>query len=68
MSQVGESAGGASPGSDKNQSGKLKVKVLNRCTHDPIEGVEHGSSEDYLSIMRANLAALQRANGCKVAS
>lgn len=35
---------------------------------DPIEGVAHGSSENYLSIMRANLAALQRANGCKVSS
>ncbi len=35
---------------------------------DPIEGVEKGSSSDYLSLMRANLAALQRANGCKVAS
>jgi zinc transport system substrate-binding protein len=41
----------------------LRTAVL-----DPIEGVEHGSSEDYLSIMRANLAALQQANGCKVAS
>jgi zinc transport system substrate-binding protein len=35
---------------------------------DPIEGVEKGSSSDYVSIMRADLAALQRANGCKVAS
>jgi zinc transport system substrate-binding protein len=35
---------------------------------DPIEGVAHGSSENYLSIMRANLAALQRANGCRVSS
>jgi zinc transport system substrate-binding protein len=35
---------------------------------DPIEGVAHGSSENYLSIMRTNLAALQRANGCKVSS
>jgi zinc transport system substrate-binding protein len=33
---------------------------------DPIEGVDEGSSSDYLSIMRANLAALQQANGCKV--
>jgi zinc transport system substrate-binding protein len=33
---------------------------------DPIEGVSKGSSEDYVSIMRANLAALQKANGCKV--
>jgi zinc transport system substrate-binding protein len=41
----------------------LKTAVL-----DPIEGVEHGSSEDYLSIMRANLAALQQADGCKVSS
>lgn len=35
---------------------------------DPIEGVAPGSSKDYLSIMRANLAALQRADGCTVAS
>jgi zinc transport system substrate-binding protein len=35
---------------------------------DPIEGVAKGSSADYLSIMRANLAALQQANGCKVSS
>jgi zinc transport system substrate-binding protein len=33
---------------------------------DPIEGVRKGSSADYPSLMRANLAALQRANGCKV--
>ena len=35
---------------------------------DPIEGVAKGSSADYLSIMRKNLAALQQANGCKVSS
>lgn len=35
---------------------------------DPIEGVAKGSSADYLSIMRKNLSALQRANGCKVSS
>ena len=33
---------------------------------DPIEGVAKGSSADYVSIMRANLAALQKANGCRV--
>ena len=33
---------------------------------DPIEGVRKGSTEDYVSIMRANLAALQQANGCRV--
>lgn len=32
---------------------------------DPIEGVTEGSSDDYLSLMRTNLAALQNANGCK---
>jgi zinc transport system substrate-binding protein len=37
----------------------LRAAVL-----DPIEGVAKGSSEDYVSIMRANLAALQQANGC----
>jgi zinc transport system substrate-binding protein len=35
---------------------------------DPIEGVAKGSSADYVSIMRANLAALQKADGCKVSS
>lgn len=33
---------------------------------DPIEGVEDGGSADYASLMEANLAALQQANGCKV--
>jgi zinc transport system substrate-binding protein len=33
---------------------------------DPIEGVARGSDADYVSIMRANLAALQQANECKV--
>ncbi|HET6167127.1 MAG TPA: metal ABC transporter substrate-binding protein [Marmoricola sp.] len=33
---------------------------------DPIEGVRKGSSADYVSIMHANLTALQKANGCKV--
>jgi zinc transport system substrate-binding protein len=33
---------------------------------DPIEGVRKGSSDDYVSIMRDNLEALQKANGCKV--
>lgn len=33
---------------------------------DPIEGVEDGGSDDYASLMEANLAALQKANGCKV--
>lgn len=33
---------------------------------DPIEGVEEGSSADYATLMEANLAALQQANGCKV--
>ncbi len=31
---------------------------------DPIEGVEKGSSADYVSLMESNLAALQKANGC----
>jgi zinc transport system substrate-binding protein len=39
---------------------------LSTAVLDPIEGVAHPGSEDYLSIMRANLAALQHANGCKV--
>ncbi len=32
---------------------------------DPIEGVQPGSREDYLSIMRANLDALAAALGCR---
>lgn len=32
---------------------------------DPIEGVEEGSAEDYVSLMKANLANLEDANGCK---
>ncbi|MCZ4499363.1 MAG: zinc transporter substrate-binding protein [Marmoricola sp.] len=31
---------------------------------DPIEGIAKGSSSDYVSIMRANLANLEKANGC----
>lgn len=31
---------------------------------DPIEGLQSGSSGDYLSVMRTNLAALQKALGC----
>ncbi len=33
---------------------------------DPIEGLgDDTADEDYLSLMRANLAALQEANGCR---
>lgn len=32
---------------------------------DPIEGVEDGSSADYVSLMKSNLANLEKANGCK---
>jgi zinc transport system substrate-binding protein len=38
----------------------LRTAVL-----DPIEGIEKGSSDDYESLMKANLAALEKANGCK---
>jgi zinc transport system substrate-binding protein len=32
---------------------------------DPIEGLsDQTADEDYLSLMRANLAALEKANGC----
>ena len=32
---------------------------------DPVEGLsDETPDEDYLSLMRANLAALQEANGC----
>jgi zinc transport system substrate-binding protein len=39
---------------------------LSTAVLDPIEGVAKGSPDDYVSLMRANLAALQKANGCKV--
>lgn len=39
----------------------LKTAVL-----DPIEGVATGSDADYASIMRSNLANLEKANGCTV--
>lgn len=32
---------------------------------DPIEGVANGSTDDYVSLMKANLANLETANGCK---
>lgn len=38
----------------------LRTAVL-----DPIEGVVDGSRDDYVSLMGANLAALQQANGCR---
>lgn len=37
----------------------LKTAVL-----DPIEGIEKGSDADYVSLMKANLSALEEANGC----
>ena len=39
----------------------IKTAVL-----DPIEGIAKDSKSDYVSIMRANLTALQTADGCKV--
>lgn len=38
----------------------LKTAVL-----DPIEGIAKGSGADYASLMRANLANLEKANGCR---
>jgi zinc transport system substrate-binding protein len=32
---------------------------------DPIEGLAPGSDQDYLSLMRANLAALRTALDCR---
>lgn len=32
---------------------------------DPIEGVEEGSTDDYVSLMKSNLANLEKANGCE---
>ncbi len=40
--------------------GEVTTDVL-----DPIEGIADGGGDDYLSLMRANLTALQNANGCK---
>ncbi len=40
----------------------LRTAVL-----DPIEGVRRGSDDDYLSLMRSNLAHLEEANGCVAA-
>jgi zinc transport system substrate-binding protein len=37
---------------------------LKTATLDPIEGVDADSTEDYLSLMRTNLANLKAANGC----
>ena len=38
---------------------------LDTAVLDPVEGLsEETSDEDYLSLMRSNLAALQKANGC----
>jgi zinc transport system substrate-binding protein len=37
---------------------------LRTLTLDPIEGLTDGSSDDYVSIMRTNLANLKEANGC----
>ena len=37
---------------------------LETATLDPIEGVDAESTDDYLSLMRTNLANLQAANGC----
>lgn len=39
---------------------------LSTAVLDPLEGVAAKSSADYVSIMHANLTALQKANGCKV--
>lgn len=39
---------------------------LSSAVLDPIEGIRKGSPADYVSIMHANLAALQKANGCRV--
>jgi zinc transport system substrate-binding protein len=39
----------------------LKTAVL-----DPVEGLaDSAAGDDYLSLMRANLAAIQEANGCR---
>jgi zinc transport system substrate-binding protein len=37
---------------------------LRTATLDPIEGVGEDSEDDYLSLMRSNLAHLREANGC----
>lgn len=40
--------------------GDVKTAVL-----DPIEGIEDGSPDDYVSLMKSNLVNLEKANGCK---
>lgn len=40
--------------------GEVTTAVL-----DPIEGINDGSADDYLSLMRQNLVALEQANGCE---
>jgi zinc transport system substrate-binding protein len=41
-----------------------KAAGAQTATLDPIEGLQPGSTEDYLSVMRTNLAALQKGLGC----
>jgi zinc transport system substrate-binding protein len=52
----------ASPEMSNAIAGDLGIKTA---VLDPIEGLSDSTAdEDYLSLMRANLAALQEANGC----
>lgn len=52
----------ASPKLAETLAGDLGVRTA---VLDPIEGLVDGSSEDYLSLMRENLAALAQANRCR---
>ena len=53
----------ASPAMAETLSSELGLETA---VLDPVEGLaEETSDEDYVSLMRANLAALQKANGCR---
>jgi zinc transport system substrate-binding protein len=53
----------ASPAMAQTLAGDLGLKTA---VLDPVEGLSDATSDqDYLSLMRANLAALQDANGCR---
>jgi zinc transport system substrate-binding protein len=52
----------ASPAMAETLASDLGVRTA---VLDPIEGLtDQTADEDYLSLMRANLAALEEANGC----
>jgi zinc transport system substrate-binding protein len=52
----------ASPEMAETLAAELDVQTA---VLDPIEGLNEGTDDDYLSLMRANLDALRDANGCR---